>query len=65
MWRGVHAKRGGEGSVQEQPHIDSTEEEEEVADLASARACVTQPLQLHDLDCALIQRVGNDFQVEE
>lgn len=42
-----------------------SEEEEEIADLVSARACITQPLQLRNLDCGLIQRVCKDFQADD
>lgn len=42
-----------------------TEEEEEIADVGSARACITQPSQLPNLDCTLIQRVCKDFQIQD
>ncbi|KAI5069158.1 hypothetical protein GOP47_0015459 [Adiantum capillus-veneris] len=41
-----------------------SEEEEEVADAASARACVAEPRHLLALDSTLINRITQDFQVQ-
>eukprot|EP00250_Pteridium_aquilinum_P002775 c12995_g1_i1 orf=135-746(+) len=41
-----------------------SEEEEEIADPASAYACVADPIRLLNLDCALIRRVCEDFHIE-